>query len=110
MRGITNAAAALAVAALLSAGCRNSDEDHAAELAKDALNIKETKETTTGVAQRKVVVEEIVRVVDAETGKLLTEKKKSTPVVVQTEIKKDVEIDVGKTRPESTTAAGAHGE
>ncbi len=81
----------LATASL--AGCNDTKEDRAAEAAKEALGVQDSKAQTK---PREVIYQDVERVIDPATNKVLSEKETDTPVTIQVEVNKDVQADVGE--------------
>jgi len=91
----------LAAAALAPlAGCSNDANTPEAKIAEQAVGVQPASGTSKSEQKtRDVVVEKETRVVDKQTGQVLSDQKQSTPVkiVEQTEVKKDVKVNVGDT-------------
>lgn len=93
----------LAAALTALAGCSNEANTPEAKIAEQAVGAPSTATSKSEKNTRDVIVEKETRVVDKNTGQVLSDQKQSTPVkiVEQTQVQKNVKVDVG-----DTTATG----
>ena len=85
----------------LLTGCGSESNTPEAQTATQATGIKPESGTEKTVqSTRDVVVEKETKVVDQNTGEVLSDKKESTPVKIieQKFEKRDVKVDVGDTK------------
>ncbi|GAC1473971.1 MAG: hypothetical protein NVSMB9_23510 [Isosphaeraceae bacterium] len=85
------------------AGCSDNKQSEAAKTAEQALGVNpDGSSKKTVESKRDVIVEQEKRVIDAQTGEVLSDKKVSTPVTISEEksVKTDVKVKIGD--PKST--------
>lgn len=88
--------------ALGVAGCSGGDEtqDAATQTAREALGVKKQGTEHAVESQRRVIVQDTKKVIDADTGQVLKTEETKTPVTVteQKTVEHQVDVKTGETK------------